>query len=281
MLISTVIPTYNRWPMVRRAVQSVLEQDIDPGEVVVVDDGSTDGTVEHLNREYGAQVRVLQQPNRGVSAARNAGIKASTAEWIALLDSDDQWHADKLRIQQQALANNPQMRFCHSDEIWVRNGVRVNPMKKHAKQGGEIFAHCLPLCAITPSSTLIHQSVFQRIGFFDESLPACEDYDFWLRCCAHYPVLYVSQKLLTRYAGHDDQLSRRYWGMDRFRVRALARLILSAELDSSKREMATRELLAKMGVLKQGALKHGNRQLLLELAAIRRRLLRQVKTADA
>jgi glycosyltransferase involved in cell wall biosynthesis len=258
----------------------VLDQDDERSDVVVVDDGSTDGTAEHLAREFGSQVRVLQQNNRGVSAARNAGIKVCTTDWVALLDSDDQWHADKLRLQAEALAQNPDMRFCHSDEIWMRNGVRVNPMKKHAKRGGDVFAHCLPLCAITPSSAVIHRSVFEHVGYFDETLPACEDYDFWLRCSVHYPVLYVSERLLTRYAGHDDQLSQRYWGMDRFRVRALAKLILSGELNRQQHVLAMRELNAKIKVLKLGAIKRGNRQLLLELAAIRHKLLGQARVFD-
>ena len=273
MRISTVIPTYNRWPKVSRAVRSVLEQNRQAAEIIVVDDGSSDGSVANLEREFGTRIRVLRQDNRGVSAARNAGILASSEPWIALLDSDDEWHPDKLNVQIDALQREPDMRFCHCDEIWIRHGVRVNPMKKHAKHGGEIFARCLPLCAITPSSVLIHQSVFERVGLFDESLPACEDYDFWLRCCAQYPVLYIAQQLLTRYAGHDDQLSRRFWGMDRFRVRSLSRLIISGELNDRQRDMAKEQLGLKLAVLKQGALKHGNRELLLELASIHRRLL--------
>ncbi len=102
------------------------------------------------------------------------------------------------------------MRVCHTDEIWIRNGRRVNARKKHGKKGGWIFQHCLPLCAMSPSSIMIHRDVFTALGGFDERLPACEDYDLWLRITARYPVLFTRQPLIEKYGGHDDQLSRKY-----------------------------------------------------------------------
>jgi GT2 family glycosyltransferase len=154
-------------------------------------------------------------------------------EWIAFLDSDDEWLPHKLERQCEALERHPQYRFCHTDEIWIRRGRRVNPMKKHAKHRGYIFDQCLPLCVISPSSALIHRDLFDRYGTFDPELPVCEDYDLWLRICAREPVLYVDEALLLKFGGHEDQLSQAYWGMDRFRIRALENLIRSGALDGA------------------------------------------------
>ena len=100
-------------------------------------------------------------------------------------------------------------RFCHSDELWIRDGRRVNPMRKHAKHGGEMFMHCLARCAISPSTALLHRALLDDVGGFDETLPACEDYDLWLRICARHPVLFVPRALAVRYGGHADQPVRR------------------------------------------------------------------------
>ncbi len=178
--ISVIIPTYNRAHTLSRALDSVLAQTHPADEVIVIDDGSTDSTVELLQNSY-PNVTLIQQQNRGVSAARNSGIRASHSEWVALLDSDDEWLPDKLNKQLALVSQQPEYKIIHSDEIWIRYGVRVNQMKKHIKKGGWIFQDCLPLCAISPSAVMIHRSVFDDVGLFDESLPACEDYDLWLR----------------------------------------------------------------------------------------------------
>jgi len=254
--ISVVIPVHDRARLLPRALDSVLAQRRPADEVIVVDDGSTDATAELLQSRY-PELRCLRQPNRGVSSARNLGIRASRGEWIALLDSDDAWHPDKLAEQVRALQAAPQHRLCHTDEIWIRHGVRVNPMKKHAKSGGHIFRRCLPRCVISPSSVLIHRSLFEEVGLFDETLPACEDYDLWLRICAREPVLFVDRPLITKYGGHDDQLSRRYPAMDRFRVRALEKLLREAPLTDEDRTAAIEMLVDKLAILRQGAARRG------------------------
>jgi len=203
------------------------------------------------------QVEVLEQANRGVSAARNLGIAKARGEWIALLDSDDVWLSTKLERQLAALAAAPAHRLCHTEEIWIRNGRRVNQMKKHAKSGGHIYRKCLPLCCISPSSVLIHRTLFDDVGGFDESLPACEDYDLWLRVTAREPVLFVDEPLIEKYGGHDDQLSRKHWGMDRFRIRALQKILSEEVLDASD-EYETRSMLVrKLEILINGAKKRG------------------------
>jgi len=146
--VSVIIPTYNRWQVLQRAIDSVLAQSTAADEIIVVDDGSTDNTRDLLLSTYGEHIRVMSQPNKGVSAARNAGLKISSGDWIALLDSDDEWLPDKLRLQIQVLEQDRSCVLCHTDEIWVRNGIRVNPMNKHKKSGGDIFDQCLPLVAM-------------------------------------------------------------------------------------------------------------------------------------
>ena len=252
MQISVIIPTHNRAATLPRALESVLSQTFQADEIIVVDDGSDDHTRALLAREY-PQIICLEQPNQGVSSARNLGISQARGEWIALLDSDDAWLPDKLACQVEALNKNPNLRLCHTEEIWIRNGVRVNQMRKHAKQGGRIFQHCLPLCVISPTSVVLHRSLFDRYGLFDTELPACEDYDLWLRLCAMEEVLFLEQPLIVKYGGHEDQLSRRYWGMDRFRVQSIEKLLRTAELNSSDRQAAIATLIEKAGIIAQGA----------------------------
>jgi len=254
MEISVIIPTYNRARLVRRAVDSALKQTHAPLEVLVVDDASTDDTLEILE-PFADEITLLPlEENRGVSAARNLGIDQARGEWLAFLDSDDRWHLDKL--QQQAMFHrvHPKLKISQCDEIWIRNGVRVNPMAKHAKKGGWIFPECLPRCIVSPSAVIIHRDIFEEIGTFDENLPACEDYDLWLRIAPRYEIGYLAQQLLTRYGGHEDQLSRRYWGMDRFRIQAMEKH-LETRLEAAWYEALLEELVFKCGVVAEGALK--------------------------
>ena len=256
--VSVVIPTHDRRDLLPRALASVRAQSVAPREVIVVDDGSTDGTTEMVLRDF-PEVTLLKQQQCGVSVARNRGIEHCSGEWIAFLDSDDEWYPHKLERQQAALDNHPEALVCHTDEIWVRRGTRVNPKKKHAKRGGLIFEHCLPLCCISPSSALVHRSVFGDVGLFDESLPACEDYDLWLRITCRYPVLYVDEPLVVKHGGHADQLSRRHWGMDRFRIHALEKILADDVLSPRQRAAAAATLAAKIRVYGNGAAKRGKR----------------------
>lgn len=192
MNISVIVPTHNRAQLLARALQSVVTQATPPMEVIVVDDGSNDGTEEVVCTRF-PEVQYIRQNNQGVSNTRNRGIEAARGDWLAFLDSDDEWLPQKLTSQKEMLAANPQYKICHTDEIWIRNGTRVNAMKKHTKAGGFIFERCLPLCVVSPSSVLIHRSVFDEVGLFNEDLPTCEDYDLWLRICARFPVLYVDR----------------------------------------------------------------------------------------
>ncbi len=257
--VTVIIPTYNRRQCLGRALESVYLQSSVRLEIIVIDDGSTDDTSNWLEQHH-PTVKCIKQGNHGVSHARNRGIDQATSEWIALLDSDDAWQPNKLQAQLSALAET-QHRLCHTNEIWIRDGQRVNVMQKYKKHHGNIFPHCLPLCCISPSSALIHSSVFTEIGHFDESLPACEDYDFWLRYCARHPVTLVEDALTVKYGGHADQLSRSHWGMDRFQVRALSKLLSSQVLTAHDTTLTRAALQRKLRILFKGAIKHGNIEL--------------------
>ena len=189
-------------------------------------------------------VNFVKQSNQGVSSARNKGIRLSSSKWIALLDSDDEWYPEKLEKQLKAIQEKPDHKFCHTEEIWVRNGVRVNQMKKHHKYGGHIFEKCLDMCRISPSSVLFQKSILDKTGWFDKELRVCEDYDLWLRITAHHQVSFLNEALMTRSGGHADQLSRKYWGMDRFRVQSLKKILANVPLQKED-EMATRRVLKK------------------------------------
>ena len=254
--VGVVIPTFNRAHSLGRALDSVLAQTLPLRQIVVVDDGSTDSTADLVAGYPG--VSYLRQENRGVSAARNLGIRHCNCDWIALLDSDDEWLQDKLEVQFEALAEQPEHRLIHCDEIWIRNGRRVNPANRHRKRGGWMFEYCLPLCVISPSAVVMEKSLLEESGGFNEQLPACEDYDMWLRICSRYPVLYVDRPLLRKHGGHADQLSRKHWGMDRFRVQALHDLLAAGTLSESDRQAALASLREKCRILVAGARKRGN-----------------------
>lgn len=253
--ISLVIPTYNRASLLRRALESVALQTQLPDEIIVVDDGSTDDTAEMIKKEFPGVV-YIHQNNSGVSAARNMGIREASYEWIALLDSDDEWLPEKLTSQVSVIKQQPNDTYLvHSNETWIRNGTRVNQMDKHEKYGGWIFEHCLSMCAISPSSALIKKSLLNEAGLFDEQLPACEDYDMWLKICARYPVDYLPQPLIKKYGGHEDQLSRKYWGMDRFRIKALVNLLAGNLLTTEQTSLAVTQLQTKISIYLKGAIK--------------------------
>ena len=259
--IDVIIPTYNRRHTLGRSIDSVLTQSLKPAEIIIVDDGSTDGTEDYININY-PDITYIKTRNKGVSAARNEGIKHSRSDWLAFLDSDDEWLPEKLEKQMGAGSSKKGYKIIHCDEIWVRNGIRVNAKNKHQKSGGKIFLKCLPMCVISPSAAIINRVLFNELGYFDEALPACEDYDLWLRICAIYPVLYIDTPLLIKYGGHKDQLSREYWGMDRFRVEALSKILRSNVLSRSQRMAAKETLVKKCMILINGAEKRENQSLI-------------------
>jgi glycosyltransferase involved in cell wall biosynthesis len=257
--ISVVIPTYNRVTFLKDAIDSVLAQTFLDFELIVVDDGSTDDTPKLLS-SYNNKARVITQTNQGPSAARNRGIEAAKSEWIAFLDSDDVWKPDKLKKQVQFITDNPDIKICQTEEVWIRNGKRVNPRKKHEMHSGWIYEKCLPLCIVSPSSVIIHQDVFEKAGLFDETMLACEDYDLWLRVTPHYPVFLVREQLIVKQGGHDDQQSRTIESLDCLRIKAMVKSLESGGLNESQYEAALLEINKKCRVYGNGCIKRGKKE---------------------
>ncbi|MDR3205397.1 MAG: glycosyltransferase [Deltaproteobacteria bacterium] len=251
-LISAVIATFNRAWCLKSAVDSVLSQKGVNFELIVVDDGSTDQT-EQVLRPYVEEkkLKVLVNPERlGVSAARNRGIIEAKGSLIAFLDSDDVWLEDKLRLQEEYMSENPNYPISQCLERWIRNGKRVNPGLRHQKIEGSIFIPSLSLCLISPSAAIVKADLFDKVGLFDETLPACEDYDLWLRILAHREVGLLKKELVERRAGHSDQLST-LPGLDRYRIRALKK-ILGLPLPPQFRAAALIELKRRRSIYEAG-----------------------------
>lgn len=255
--VSVIIPTHNRAEFLARAIDSVLSQSYATLELIVVDDGSTDETPALL-ASYGENLTVLRQENRGPAAARNAGIRAARHPLLAFLDSDDQFAPDKLAQQVAAMEAQPDLLISHTQETWFRNGRHLNQKKRHAKEGGNIFARSLELCVVGMSTVMTRRELFDRIGLFDESFPCCEDYELWLRASIRHHFLLVDMPLTIKHGGREDQVSVQFRvGMDRFRIRALEKLISSSLLTPEQFRLSSAELARKAMLYGKGCLKHG------------------------
>lgn len=256
-MISVIIPTHNRAGFLKEAVQSVLDQDgFDFGgstpdcELHVIDDGSSDETREVVE-SFGVPIFFSCQDHKGVSAARNFGLRMARGEFIAFLDSDDLWKKNKLKVQMSLMESRPQTMVCYTEEVWERRGAVVNPRKKHRKYSGWIFDKVVPLCLLSLSSALFRREVFDEVGGFDERLPACEDYDLGLRVAHRFPIYLIPTPLIVKRGGHADQLSHKYWGLDRFRVAALEKA-LRLDLSAGQRELIRLEIVKKCRILAAG-----------------------------
>lgn len=267
--ISVIIPTHDRAAVLPRAIDSALAQQGPSLEIIVADDGSTDGTKETLAR-YASdpRVRVLDLAHGGVCRARNSAVAASRGPWLAFLDSDDEWLPGKLAAQLE-LARERNLAICQTEEIWIRNGVKVNKPAHYVKREGDLFALSLRHCMITPSSVLMTRDLYLRAGGFDPDFPACEDFEFWLRIVPDHQVGLIPRPMMVRYGGHADQLSTRYPAQDRFRIRALALLLAANRLDPARRALAEAALSEKLGIFEAGCRKRGKPDDLAWCAAVR------------
>jgi glycosyltransferase involved in cell wall biosynthesis len=258
-LVSVVIPTYNRGDVIRRAIDSVLQQDFKDFELIVVDDGSADNTCDVLEA-YHKRIRVVSQEHCGVSAARNRGIRSASGELIAFLDSDDEWLPAKLTRQIERRSRNKTYFICHTDEIWMRGGRPVPQKAIHRKQGGHFFERALERCLISPSSAMISAPLLEKVGLFDENLPAAEDYDLWLRVTAFYEVDFVPEVLVIKHGGRRDQLSATTVAIDQYRIRAILKILANPDLPLRSREHAINELRRKCVIVAQGCRKRGKEE---------------------
>lgn len=266
--VSIIIPTFNRAAFLEKAVSSVLEQTFTDFELFVIDDGSTDNTQSILSKFTDKRLKVITQNNQGVSSARNLGIRHSNGAYLAFLDSDDYWLTNKLERQMQYFSDNPECVIQQTQEIWIRHGKRVNQMKKHAKPRGDIFEASLKMCMITPSSVIMHHTVLEDVGLFDESLPACEDYDLWLRISCKYKVALIDENLIVKHGGHTDQLSRSIPSLDQYRIFAMEKSLKANVLTEPQRKATITELKKKGQIYANGCRKHGKQKEALRIEAI-------------
>ncbi len=256
--ISVVIPTYNRVTFLRRAITSVLKQSFPVNEIIVVDNGSTDQTLSFIKEKF-TSIKVIIEKKRGVSFARNKGIKNCKNEWIAFLDSDDEWMTSKIEKQFFLLKkSNFKYQFIHTNEIWIKNGILKNQKKKHLKMGGYIFENCLDICKISPSSVMIKKEVFNKYGLFDDRFKVCEDYELWLRLTSKIKIGYVNEPLIKKYGGHAGQLSDKYWGIDRYRIKALEKILITDNLKEQQKLKVLEYLLSKINIILLGAINRNN-----------------------
>jgi len=255
--ISVIIPTYNRAPNLKQAIDSVLIQSHKDFELIVVDDGSDDNTAE-LIADYPHEIVYLKQENRGPAAARNRGIKKARYNILAFLDSDDWFAGNKLATQIKAMQQNPIFSISHTNEIWYRKGQIFNQKFKHKKNSGDIFDQSLQLCAVSMSTVMLKKEIFERYGSFDEEFPCCEDYEFWLRVSAEEKFLLVEEPLTLKDGGRADQVSTIYrTGMDKFRIQAIMKILASGRLNDYQTDIARQELERKCRIYGTGCIKHG------------------------
>ncbi|MBF6569684.1 MAG: glycosyltransferase [Candidatus Binataceae bacterium] len=255
--VSVVIPTHNRRMLVRDAIESVLAQCNVALELIVVDDGSIDGTAAELMPAYADRVRWICTENRGPAAARNAGVAIASGEFVAFLDSDDRWMPAKLERQIAFMRANPACRISQCQERWLRNGRQVNPGQRHLKRGGDIFLESLSTCLVSPSAVIMHRDLFREIGGFDETMQACEDYDLWLRILADTEIALLDEILVIRRGGHPGQLSATVPALDRFRILSIMKLLAGLRLTPDRRVAAYAVLIEKIAIYANGLERRG------------------------
>lgn len=256
--ISIIIPAFNRTELLKRAAESVLSQSYQNFELIVVDDGSDDD-IGKLISSLKNDIIYIKQKNKGPAAARNTGIKASRTKLLAFLDSDDWWDKEKLSTQINKMNKNPSYLISHTQEIWYKNGKLLNQKKRHKKFHGYIFDKCLPLCVVSMSTVIVRKELFDIVGLFDENLPCCEDYDFWLRTSINHPLLLIDKPLTLKEGGRKDQVSYIYrTGMDKYRIKAITKILdMPGLLSDEQKELTRQELIRKCHIYGNGCIKHG------------------------
>ncbi len=255
-LFSVVIPSYNRKNFLKKSIDSVLNQNIRDYELIVVDDGSTDSSILLVADYRGKGLTYIRTSNLGVSHARNTGIKNSRGSYIAFLDSDDCWESSKLEHVLESINNFPDINIFHTEETWFKNEKLLNQKKKHRKPDGHVYKKCLPLCCIGMSTSVIKRTLLDEIGMFDETMPVCEDYDFFLRATLENKVKLIPLSLTIKDGGRVDQLSNQP-GLDKYRIYALEKMLNSGHLSGENLELTISELEKKCTIYARGLEKRG------------------------
>jgi glycosyltransferase involved in cell wall biosynthesis len=260
MRVGVIIPVFNRLSRLRRAVESVLAQqrtglDFD---LVVVDDASTRDLSAVRSVVKGAgHSWISQSANRGPAAARNAGVAVLSAEieWLAFLDSDDEWLPGKLAAQIEWVQADPAVRVFQCREKWMRDGQPAKRPQRLREPEGEIFSECVERCCISPSAVMLRRYLFEEIGGFDERYRVCEDYQLWLRIALREEVGLLDQELVIKHGGEDDQLTAIVPAFDRWRLRALLEMLPMA---AERTEAVRLGIVEKARILQRGADRQGN-----------------------
>ena len=263
-LVSVIIPTYQRAKFLVKAIESVLNQTYPHIELIVIDDGSKDETPYVVCRYPLKYVKLPR--NFGVSFARNRGILKAKGDFIAFLDSDDRYEKQKIEKQVDFMLKHPHFMAVQTEEVWFRHGKRINPKKRHAKARGYFLDRALDLCVVSPSSVMLRREVFAEVGLFDEFLPVCEDYDFFIRYALKYAMGYIPEPLVVKEGGHEGQLSSR-WGLDFYRVKSLIKNYLKhfPLLAPEEKILFLYHIHRKAKIFLQGARKRGNFQGMFEM----------------
>lgn len=257
MLVSVIIPTFNRAEFLTRSISSVLNQSYNDLELIIVDDGSTDETKEVVESFKDSRLSFYHKSNGGVSSARNLGVSKAQGEYIAFLDSDDEWQLDKISTQVSYLKNTGKV-LVHTAEKWLRDGKVVKQKKHHQKNGGDMFIRSLQGCVISPSSVLMKKSLYEKVGGMREDFVVCEDYDFWLKVTSLHDIGFLEEEFVNKYAGHADQLSFKFFAMDYWRVKSMAWVYQNRPLSEERAKALLKSAQKKCQYLLKGYKKHQN-----------------------
>jgi glycosyltransferase involved in cell wall biosynthesis len=206
--VSVVIPTFNRANYIREAIQSVLDQTFKDFEIIVVDDGSTDGTQQAVASFHDARIRYLRERHRGIGASMNAGIAASTGAYVARLDSDDTWLPNMLAIETAALEKNPDLGAVYARaEAMNEQGQRLPTGRgMPLRYPEDSFLSMLYEDSTSTITTIVRRACFEKAGPYDESLTTSEDWDMALRISRHYPLLFIDE-VVARFRLHETNIT--------------------------------------------------------------------------
>lgn len=272
---SIIIPIYNRPNIAQRAILSVLQQTYSAYQCIIIEDGSCNPLPNFFLKKILKDKRfsyLKLKQNKGVSHARNVGIKTSKYSKICFLDSDDEWQKDKLEKDTEFISQNKNFLVSHSDSIWIRKGEKVNLPQKFNFNNGFIFHQSLKHCMIAMSNIVIDKKIFQQVGLFNEKLPTCEDYELLLKITSLYPIGKINKKLVIRHQNYlGEKLSFSLEGkkteckiskreskqlssnlkMDQLRILALQNFI-SFSKNNILKYFAKREILRRCWILIHG-----------------------------
>lgn len=194
MSISVVVPVFNGEKTIEETINSILNQTFQDIEVIIINDGSTDATLETIKKISDSRIKIFSYPNAGLSASRNRGISQAKGEYISFIDADDLWTSDKLESQWQALQKNPQAAVAYSWTDYIDESSKFLKSGRRIKVNGDAFSKLLITNFLeNGSNPLIRQNALEKVGGFDESLPAAEDKDMWLRLAANYEFVCVEK----------------------------------------------------------------------------------------